>query len=918
MMVKGLSARLLRIFLLSCLGWLTFPANSASAQLPDQFTDQIVTSILPDVVGITFDGNGQMYAWQKGGIVMVMRNDTLLPTPLVDISEEVGNWGDHGLLGFALDPDFLTNGHFYLGYVVDHHYLMNFGTANYDPAANDPYTASMGRITRYTADPQTNFTTLVPNSRKILLGESPGTGVPILHISHGMGSLAFGKDGSLLASCGESSSFNGLDIGGDDNGAYVSQALADGILKPKEDVGAFRAQLVDVLAGKILRIDPETGDGLPSNPFYDSADPRRPASRVYALGFRNPFRFTIHPDFGSTDPTDGNPGVLYVGDVGGGGWEEINVVQDAGSNHGWPIYEGFAPAVGFYDIKVENPDAPNPKNGLNGCNQPYFFFQDLLQIANHQPNPVWVNPCDPTDNIADHSQTFFHNNARFIYNNESWNPGKGTYTTIFDSNDVEIAVEIDDPRSPVSGAPFSGVSSIGGMVYNGTTFPAQYHGDYFQGDYGGWIRAFDVDAQGDLVAVDSFHTNSVNPTCMAWNPLDGSMYYVTFIPNEIHKVTFGGNPPPQSVASADIYYGPSPLPVNFSSAGSIDPLGDSISFHWDFGDGGSSMAANPSHTFQTPDGAATRFDVVLTVRDSAGQATEDSLIISLNNTPPVVQISSLEHGQLYQIEQDTELDLYATVSDAEHVEEELSYHWETFLHHNTHYHPHSEESCTTSTFLISPIGCGEEAYWYRVRLEVRDAAGLVGEDEAEIFPWCDGPFVNFLEFEGDQDGSELSLEWVTNNELNMSHFELLRGNGDGAFTLVGTVSAENTSGTHTYGFQETDLEEGAYIYKLRAVNRVGAFSYSEALPMDFLLTPEVKVFPNPVNGTLNLRIPGIIGRARFGLYDLRGIQLYSESWRDVESVIDVVDLSELPEGVYIYKIFDGSRLHHGRLHKLDY
>jgi hypothetical protein len=90
----------------------------------------------------------------------------------------------------------------------------------------------------------------------------------------------------------------------------------------------IRAQNPDSLVGKILRIHPITGEGYPTNPFYDG-NPNSNRSKVYAVGLRNPFRFALHP---------GN-GQLYVGDVGNFDWEEINV-GGAGANFGWPCLEG--------------------------------------------------------------------------------------------------------------------------------------------------------------------------------------------------------------------------------------------------------------------------------------------------------------------------------------------------------------------------------------------------------------------------------------------------------------------------------------------------------------------------------------------------------------------------------------------------
>ena len=96
------------------------------------------------------------------------------------------------------------------------------------------------------------------------------------------------------------------------------------------DIGAFKSQNLDIMAGKIIRIDPATGNGigptnfpnLVANPYFDAANPGSTRSRVWTMGNRNEFRLTVRPD--------GNvpgPGVLYVADVGYYDWEEINIVR---------------------------------------------------------------------------------------------------------------------------------------------------------------------------------------------------------------------------------------------------------------------------------------------------------------------------------------------------------------------------------------------------------------------------------------------------------------------------------------------------------------------------------------------------------------------------------------------------------------
>ena len=170
---------------------------------------------------------------------------------------------------------------------------------------------SVVRVTRYQADINTNFTTLVPNSRFVLIGDKPTNGIPLLHLSHSGGTLCFGTDSSLLISTGDGASYTGIDTGSCVN-SYWSQALTDSIIRPQENVGSFRSQMIKSLDGKVLRIDRFTGLGLPSNPFYNAAHPEWPESKVWCLGLRNPFRMFVKPGSGSTDITAGQPGTIYI------------------------------------------------------------------------------------------------------------------------------------------------------------------------------------------------------------------------------------------------------------------------------------------------------------------------------------------------------------------------------------------------------------------------------------------------------------------------------------------------------------------------------------------------------------------------------------------------------------------------------
>ena len=118
------------------------------------------------------------------------------------------------MLGFALDPNFRANGYIYLLYVVDRYYLLNFGTPGYNPNSNAYFEATIGRLTRYTVRSSDGFRSVDPASRFVLIGETKQTGIPICSATHGVGSLAFGEDGTLMVSTGDAASPAAVDQGG--------------------------------------------------------------------------------------------------------------------------------------------------------------------------------------------------------------------------------------------------------------------------------------------------------------------------------------------------------------------------------------------------------------------------------------------------------------------------------------------------------------------------------------------------------------------------------------------------------------------------------------------------------------------------------------------------------------------------------
>jgi glucose/arabinose dehydrogenase/endonuclease YncB( thermonuclease family) len=295
-------------------------APAAATVLPGGFTQDVVATggtgglVLP--TAMAFLPDGRILITQQNGVVRVLKNGALLPTPFIDLQDRVNDFWDHGLLGIAIDPSFVSNGHVYLLYV-------------YEDNAADYEGKKTTRLVRYTAPMVGGLPgdTAPVSSEMVLLGSQIGpranglsTGclslptsadcIPAEGSSHSAGNVKFAPDGTLFLTSGDASSFTDVD----DN--------------------ALRAQDINVFAGKMIHVT-TSGTGVPSNPFWNG-DPNATRSKIWAYGLRNPYRFNFRP--GTSVP--------YVGDVGWNNVEEINVAK-AGANLGWPCYEGPGQQDGY-------------------------------------------------------------------------------------------------------------------------------------------------------------------------------------------------------------------------------------------------------------------------------------------------------------------------------------------------------------------------------------------------------------------------------------------------------------------------------------------------------------------------------------------------------------------------------------------
>ncbi len=426
-------------------------AAGGGPQVPPGFEVSTVAGGFQAPVGIAFAGDGRMFVAEQRGIVWVVQGGQTLAQPFIDLVAEVNGEWDRGLLGIALDPGFLENRRVYLLYTAD----LVYGEPN-----ESPWAAGFGRLTRYTGTLASNGNVADPGSRQVLIGATAAQGIPVCDPSHTIGSVRFGTDGSLFVSAGDGAHFNNADSGGQDPDCFEP-----GMFGPDQDIGAFRAQYLGSLAGKILRIDPATGLGLPDNPYWtgNGAENR---SRVWASGVRNPFRSRVRP--GSPPP-----GTIYSGDVGWYTFEEVNVAH-GGENFGWPCVEGSGPA----------PDYPDTHPAHSGCN--------TIETPGN-PGPL-------TGPIA----TWHHGDG-----GQSIPPG------------------------------FTGNTAVSGVFYGGACYPAPWQGAYFFADYAqGWIKALEVDAQDNLVAMHGFATDADNPVDFAAHPATGDLHYVAIHAGEIRKISY--------------------------------------------------------------------------------------------------------------------------------------------------------------------------------------------------------------------------------------------------------------------------------------------------------------------------------------------------------------------------------------------
>jgi len=222
-------------------------------------------------------GDSRLFIVEKTGAIRIVRDGVLLATAFLDLSSQVSNGGEQGLLGLAFDPDYATTRRFVVHYtdLAGNTVLSRFQTSQ-DPEHADP------------TSEQVILTQVQPFS------------------NHKGGQILFGPDGFLYLGLG--------DGGGSGDPDNRGQDLSD-------------------LLGSILRIDVRGGDPYTvpgDNPFLHSESPE-----VWSYGLRNPWRFSFDRLTGDLYIADVGQNEWEEIDVStpanGAG---------RGVNYGWSIMEG--------------------------------------------------------------------------------------------------------------------------------------------------------------------------------------------------------------------------------------------------------------------------------------------------------------------------------------------------------------------------------------------------------------------------------------------------------------------------------------------------------------------------------------------------------------------------------------------------
>ena len=597
------------------------------------------------------------------------------------ITIPVYSGGEDGLLGIALDPDFAENGHLFV-------YHSKASADDTDPAN---FVSTLSRFTVGAGsqiDPASEVVVLEVPARR--LPDEPG---------HTGGGLEFGPDGSLYLSVGDD-----VNPHSEPSGGYAPLSERDGTFHDARETSAN----TNDLRGKILRIQPQA-DGSYTIPEGNLFPPGTEGTRpeIFAMGFRNPFRFSVDPETGWLGVADYGPdNGSNNANRGPAGMVEWNLIKEPGF-YGWPL--------------------------CIGPNTPYID-------VDYRTNPVTVGePFDCANPVNDSVRNTGLTELPPAQEPEMWYG--------YQTSSVPSVIPAGGGLAPMGG-PFYDYDPD---LVSDTKFPEYYDGKPF---FYEWAKnkMYSLDLNEETSALEKINPFLPGEQWMA--PIDssfgpeGSMYVLDWgggfgrdNPNSgLYRVDYvSGSRSPVAQATATPDSGHAPLTVQFDGTGSTDPEEEPLSYEWDFTNDGTvdSTDAQPSFTY-TENGV---YDARLTVTDPAGKTGTTTVPITVGNTRPEVHFDVPPDGSFFDFGDTVEWDL--SVSDAEdETIDDADVIIQPALGHDEHAHPADPLSGRTGSVTTAlGGGHGEDMnVFYVLDGRYTDSGGedgipaLTGSDLTRLFP----------------------------------------------------------------------------------------------------------------------------------------------------------------------------------------